>query len=403
MRILVVLLAALWAALTPAAAEDLRALARLDPVASRLADAGEGAVVELALSHAVPWRVRTLADPPRLVLDFREVDWAPLPQVPRDGARIGAARGERLADGWSRLTLELAGPHPVELAEMRTSAPGPVLVRVRLGPAAPAAFAAQTADAALAEGPGLPVPAATLAPRRRGEGPLVVVLDPGHGGIDPGAEHGGISEADLMLRFARELREALLRDGRFRVVLTRDADVFVPLDARVAVAHQAGADVFLSLHADAVPEGEATGATIYTLAETASDAAAAALAERHDRDSLLAGVDLKGQDDLVARVLMDLARTETAPRSERLAEALVAGLRAGGLRLHRVPRRAAAFSVLRSPDVPSALIELGYISSAADRARLGDAAWRARMAAAIVAALADWAVADAAEAALLRQ
>ncbi|MFN6977769.1 MAG: N-acetylmuramoyl-L-alanine amidase, partial [Gemmobacter sp.] len=205
------------------------------------------------------------------------------------------------------------------------------------------------------------------------------------------------------LQFARELADQLRRDGRFTVVLTREADVFVPLDGRVAIAHAAGADVFISLHADALAEGEATGATVYTLAEAASDAAAAALAERHDRDSLLAGVTLRGQDDLVARVLMDLARTETAPRSDRLADTLVAALRAAGLRLHRVPRRGAAFSVLRAPDIPSVLVELGYLSSAQDRARLSDAGWRQRMAAAMVAALADWAVADAAEAALLRQ
>jgi N-acetylmuramoyl-L-alanine amidase len=387
-----------------AQAQGFSALARLDPAASRIADSETGVTVELALSRAVPWRVRIAEAPPRLVLDFREVDFAPLPRVPRAGARVTEARGGRLADGWSRLVLVLDGPYPVAAAEMRTSHDGAALVRVRLGPPDAAAFAARAAEPDPADWR-LPAPAVTPPPRPRqtGDRPLVVVLDPGHGGIDPGAEHGGVTEAALMLQFAGELRERLLRTGRFAVVMTREADVFVALDTRVAIAQSVQADVFLSLHADALAEGEATGATVYTLAEEASDAAAAALAERHDRGSLLAGVDLRGQDDLVARVLMDLARAETAPRADRLAEAMVGALREAAVPLHRQPRRGAAFSVLRAPDIPSVLIELGYLSSARDRERLTDPAWRGRLADAIVAALSDWAVADAAEAALLRR
>ncbi len=133
-----------------------------------------------------------------------------------------------------------------------------------------------------------------------------------------------------MLTFARELKEALVRDGGRHVVMTREEDVFVPLETRISIARAAGADVFLSLHADALAEGEAVGATIYTLSDEASDEASATLAERHDRDDLLAGVDLTEQDDLVAGVLMDMARTETAPRTDRLAEALVARDPGGG-------------------------------------------------------------------------
>ncbi|MFN3293630.1 MAG: N-acetylmuramoyl-L-alanine amidase, partial [Gemmobacter sp.] len=228
-------------------------------------------------------------------------------------------------------------------------------------------------------------------------------LDPGHGGIDPGAERDGHSEARLMLTFARELKEALLRAGGFRVVMTRETDSFVPLETRVALAHAAQADVFLSLHADAVAEGLATGATVYTLAAEASDAASAALAERHDRDALMSGVDLTGQDDLIAGVLMDMARTETAPRTDKLAAALVQAMRAQNLALHKTPRRGAAFSVLKAPDIPSVLLELGYMSSPPDLARLTDPKWRARMAGALVAGLSGWAAQDAAEAALLRQ
>ncbi len=186
------------------------------------------------------------------------------------------------------------------------------------------------------------------------------------------------------------------------MLLTRRDDSFVPLEARVSIARAAGADAFLSLHADAVAEGVAKGATIYTLADRASDSASQLLAERHDREDLLAGVDLTGQDDVVAGVLMDLARIETQPRADRLADALVEGLRAA-VGVHKRPRLEAAFSVLKAPDIPSVLVELGFLSSERDRARLTDPEWRARAAVGIRDALLAWASADAAEARLIRK
>jgi N-acetylmuramoyl-L-alanine amidase len=217
-----------------------------------------------------------------------------------------------------------------------------------------------------------------------------VVLDPGHGGIDPGAERDGQSEANLMLLFAREFQEVLRRDARFEVVMTRNDDSFVPLEARISIARHVAADIFLSLHADALSEGEAVGATIYTLSDEASDEASATLAARHDRDDLLAGVDLTAQDDLVATVLMDMARNETEPRTDRLAKALVQAIKAADLKMHRYPHQRAGFSVLKSPEIPSVLIELGFLSSARDLARLQDAGWRAKMAEALRQALINW-------------
>ena len=152
-------------------------------------------------------------------------------------------------------------------------------IELALVPTDAASFAAETARPDLPEW-ALPEAADLIAPMPEGTGPLVVVLDPGHGGIDPGAEREGISEAALMLTFARELKDVLVRDGRFRVVMTRDEDVFVPLETRTSIAREAEADLFLSLHADALIEGDAQGATVYTLADEASDEATAALAER---------------------------------------------------------------------------------------------------------------------------
>jgi N-acetylmuramoyl-L-alanine amidase len=159
----------------------------------------------------------------------------------------------------------------------------------------------------------------------------------------------------------------------------------------------------ISLHADALDSGEATGATVYTFATEASDEASARLAAAHDRAELLVGVDLAGQDDTIADVLMDLARTETEPRSAALAASVVGAIGAEGLILHRAPLKSAAFSVLKSADIPSVLIELGYLSSRADRARLVDPAWRARMARAIVAAVNRWSQEDAALRAQMRR
>lgn len=385
-------LALIWGGLA-AVAQDLTALARLVPEESSIRDSRGGIEVRLSLSQPVPWRVRLLADPPRLVMDFREVDWQGIGQVPRDGVvdlRAGVFR-----PGWSRLVAELPGPMVVESAGMTTGTTPRVEVTLRQASAEEFAAKAQAPEP---PGWALPKPADVPKAEARHDETFVVVLDPGHGGIDPGAERDGVKEADLVLAFARELKELLLRDGNTIAVLTREEDAFVPLETRISISRAAGADVFLSLHADALAEGEAVGATVYTLSDDASDQAGKALAERHDRADLLAGVDLTEQDDMVAKVLMDMARTETTPRVDRLADALVAAIQAQNLRMHRHPRQEAGFSVLKSPDIPSALLELGFLSSEKDLVRLQDPAWRAKMAAAVRDGLQAWAKDEAARA-----
>lgn len=397
MRAWLAALALIWA--SALAAQDLTAVARLDPAASQVEDVRRGVGVELALSQPVPWRVRVMDQPPRLVMDFREVDFGAIGALAEESDRVLSLRAGVYRPGWSRLVLELDGPYTVSEAEMTTG--NAARVSVRLARASAEDFAKRASQP---EPPGWALPPAALtAKAAEGRGPLVVVLDPGHGGIDPGAERGGMSEAQLMLTFARELKELLLRDGSFRVVMTREEDIFVPLETRITLAHEAGAHVFVSLHADALAEGEAVGATLYTLSEEASDVAGAVLAERHDRDDLLSGVDLTGQDDMVAKILMDIARVETMPRSERLSLALEAAIKAGDLTMHRHPRQSAGFSVLKSPDTPSILVELGFLSSPQDLARLQDAAWRGRMAVALRDGLKAWTREDAALKQLLRR
>lgn len=377
----------------PILAQDLSGLASLDAAHSDISASGDGIDITLALSQPVPWRVRLLDAPPRLILDFREVDWANLPSLPVDAEAIAGLRAGVFRPAWSRLVIALNGPMAVTRSQMSTQ-DGAAKITLRLDPAAAADFAKL---AKIPEPPEWQLPkSADIAPMPpKSGGPLVVVLDPGHGGLDPGAQAGGRDEADLVLSFARELKEALMRSGNFSVTLTREADVFIPLESRISIARAAGADVFLSLHADAVAAGDAVGATVYTLAKTASDKAGQTLAERHDRDDLLAGVDLSAQDDLVARVLMDMARTSTAPRTARLSASLATEISAAGIKMHRHPQQTAGFSVLKSPDIPSVLIELGFLSSARDLANLSDPAWRATMAGALRDGLESWAKGDA--------
>lgn len=393
MRVFLGVILGLWCLAATAAAQELSALARFDPAASHLRQDGEGLDLSLSISQPVPWRVRHRSDPPRLILDLREVDWTGIDRLALPEGRVASVRAGVFRPGWSRLVLELTAPMVVTSAAMETE--DGTRIALRLDPASEEEFARRAAQP---DPPGwaLPDPADLPLPPARGEGPLVVVLDPGHGGLDPGAEAEGYKEADLMLTFAREFKEALLREGGYIVVLTREEDVFVPLETRISIARAAGADLFLSLHADALAEGEAVGATLYTLSDAASERAAETLAERHDRDDLLAGVDLTEADDLVASVLMDMARTETAPKVDRLALTLRDAIKAEGLRMHRRPIQSGGFSVLKSPDIPSLLVEIGFMSSARDLARLTDPDWRARMARALVAGIGTWAAAEAA-------
>jgi N-acetylmuramoyl-L-alanine amidase len=380
-------------------------LARLDATDSRIVADGPGVSLRLALSQGVPWRVFTLDGPPRLVLDFREVDWrgaGATGLVATD--RVRGLRMGQIRPGWSRMVVDLAGPYPLDKAGLDVDPEsGRAELRVRLGRGAPERFAAASG---VPDSPGWDVapPADTAPPPPRdADGPLRVMIDPGHGGIDPGAEEGGLTEKALMLVLARELREALLRAGGFEVFLTRDTDMFVSLERRVALAHDAAADVFISLHADALTDARARGASVYTLSDSASDAASAALAERHDRADLLAGVDLSDSDDVVAGVLLDLARQETQPRAEALAQTLLEVFRSEGIPVLGRPLRHAGFSVLKAADIPSILVETGFLSDARDRRNLSDPDWRAALVTALRTGLARWHAQDRARAGLVRQ
>lgn len=401
-----IIIALLWAWASGVMAQEFGGLARIHADKSHISDSGsDGVQVQLALSQGVPYRLFTLAEPPRLVLDFQEVDWSGL----TSGAllqtdRIAGASFGSYVPGWSRMVLDLGRHLAIEQAGLRIDrATGAATLDVRLGEVEEGRFE-QLAGAPHDPRWDLPEPAIEAAPPRRdADEPLHVMLDPGHGGIDPGAETENTNEKTLMLAFARELREILLRSGDFTVSLTRNDDRFVSLERRIALAHRVGADVFISLHADALAEGLAHGATIYTLSEEASDAASARLAERHDRSDIIAGVDLSRSDDTVADVLLDLARQETQPRTEALAQSLAEGMAAQGGPMHRRPLREAAFSVLKAADIPSVLVELGFLSSPRDLKNIENPEWRAGMARGILSGLRAWRKADLMQRSLVRK
>lgn len=392
----------LWS--STAVAQELGVIARVDPARSTVTDRWFGKTeVTLGLSQGVPFRVFLLDDPARLVVDFKEADWSTLrpEMILPEAGRVAAVRFGPFRPGWSRLVADLAEPMvPVEIGMPVDVASGRATLEITLKTVNAEVFAAQAGapvDPAWPQALTLPRAPQTTEPDR-----FIVTLDAGHGGIDPGAERGEVREKDLMLAFARSLREVLLRSG-VDVVMTRDEDIFVPLETRVAIAHQAQADIFISLHADNLRQGGAKGATVYVLSKEASDAATAHLAARHNRSDIIAGADLTGSDDQVAGILLDLARQETEPRSLSLANTLIDGMQHAGGPMNRRPLRKAGFSVLKSADIPSVLVEVGFLSSDRDLKNLRDPVWRSTMVAGIAKAILAWRDSDAARAPLVRQ
>jgi N-acetylmuramoyl-L-alanine amidase len=216
----------------------------------------------------------------------------------------------------------------------------------------------------------------------------MVVIDPGHGGIDNGTRRSGQMEKTIVLEFSLILRDKLEKTGKYRVAMTRTDDTFVALGERVAFARARQAALFVSIHADALARGEGTaqGATVYTLSERASDARAARLAETENQADAIAGLDLSAEPKDVADILIDLARRETKTFSLQFAQGLVTQLKTAA-RLHQHPLKSAAFVVLKAPDVPSVLVELGFVSNKSDLKSLVSAEWRERSAAAIAQAV----------------
>jgi N-acetylmuramoyl-L-alanine amidase len=235
----------------------------------------------------------------------------------------------------------------------------------------------------IAAAPPATVPAAAPEPTQKpgvpADGRPVVVIDPGHGGIDNGTQSSGESEKNLVLAFGLALRERLEKTGKYRVVMTRDDDTFIPLNDRTKIARNLKAALFVSIHADALPraEGDAQGATIYTLSDKASDAEAQRLADAENRADAIAGFNLAEEPTDVADILIDLTQRETRTFSNRFAHLLMGEMKSS-VRMHKHPLKSAGFRVLKAPDVPSVLVEIGYVSNKGDLEHLVSEGWRSR-------------------------
>lgn len=373
-------------ALGVGAASEPSGLAQLGAGGARVVDEGGAVVLIVPLTQPVPWRVSALDGPPRIVVGFGDVVWSSAPEIASES--IADAVTGKVRPGWSELALVLREPLAVVSAEMSTAPDGLALLEVRLTPTTAEDFraAAEPAEARVVFDPGV-----------KDDGRMIVAIDPGHGGVDPGALAGDLVEADLVLAAAQRLKEVLLGSGRFDVVLTREEDVFVSLETRLTRARAAQADVFLSLHADALEYsggGSASGITVYRFPDRDADRADALLTERHEANDLLKGVDLTGTGDDVALSILEIARRDTAPRTQMLQHFLVEAFRAGEMQVNSRPDRQGAYSVLKSAEIPSVLIELGFLSSDRDRVRLAAEDWQQQAAVAVTEALMRWADED---------
>lgn len=352
--------------------------------------------VVVDLSAEPSWNSFVLDDPYRVVVDIDDAAWrlAARPDPPR--GLITSLRYGRFASDTGRLVLEFA--QPVIAAREFVLPPqaghGYRLV-IDLRPADDAQFAAARAKAAAQFAAPQPAEEKTVVPAGTPEPPperpgriFTVVVDPGHGGADPGAlGRGRTREKDIVLAVGKELRAALLGTGRYKVVMTRDSDRFIPLRERVRIARRAGADLFVSLHADAAAGRSVRGAGIYTLSETASDREAAALARRENQSDIIAGVDLsQSEDEVTNLILIDLVQRQTMNNSARFARVAVSEI-GKTIKLRRNPHRFAGFRVLRAPDVPSVLVELGFLTNADEERKLRSKDWQRRVAAGMVQAI----------------
>ncbi|MDG2243839.1 MAG: N-acetylmuramoyl-L-alanine amidase [Rhodospirillaceae bacterium] len=380
----------------------------------RLHDHGTHTRLVLELTESADFRVFQLTDPFRTVIDLSEIAWN-LPEV-ETVFRAGVVRDLRYGlfqPGQSRVVIDLAQPANVERAfVLAPTASTPWRLVIDLKPASEAAFLGQigpangrqvlkpqgqidstvepTENVSMANvqptNSGIPLPDKKPAVRRA-DRKRVIAIDPGHGGVDPGAIGvSGVREKDITLAAARQLKESLERTGRYKVVLTRTRDVSLRLRQRITISRRAAADIFISLHADSVGRPDVKGLSVYTLSETASDREAAKLAEKENKADLIIGMDLTNESSDVRNILIDLAQRESMNLAAHLAAKLISQLKRE-VTLLRNTHRFAGFAVLKAPDMPSVLLEMGYLSNRQEEKALRQKGYRQKLVVSITRAL----------------
>jgi N-acetylmuramoyl-L-alanine amidase len=366
--------------------------ADLFPVATDARLGGDNSRTRLImdLSRTIDVAAFTLADPYRVVVDLPQVTF----QLPaKTGASpkglVKAFRYGLVMQGGSRIVIDTTGPVRVDKAFVLESVDKqPARLVIDLVSIDRAAF---MRNLALEKPPVRANETKKAEPvKRPSDGRPLVVIDPGHGGIDNGTVAAtGEMEKQIVLDFAQALQAKLEKSGKYRVAMTRTDDRFVALGERVKFARTQGASLFISIHADALAsrnEADVRGATVYTVSDTASDAEAARLADNENKADAIAGVDLSSEPEEVADILIDLTQRETKNFSHHFARAVVSELKSAA-KLHKHPLKSAGFKVLKAPDVPSVLVELGYVSNKQDLKLMVSEAWRVKTADAVAQAV----------------
>jgi N-acetylmuramoyl-L-alanine amidase len=354
---------------------------------------------QLSLSDGVTAEIYTLANPYRVIVDLPDVTFKLPDGTGQTGSGlVRAFRYGLFAERKARVVLDTEGPVRIERASMTTAPAGRgVVFAFDMITTDPQSFGLGTgAEKAAIAAPPAPPPEADASPppasgKRKGK--AVIMIDPGHGGIDAGAvSAGNVLEKNIVLAVGKELGRQLAASGRYDVHMTRASDVFVSLDQRLSMSLAKGVDLFISLHADSLAEASVArqirGATVYTLSERASDEQARRMAEKENASDLVAGLNASEApgDDEVKGILIDLMKRETANFSADFSNSLIRKLKTA-TPLSRVPQRSAAFKVLKQTHAPSVLVELGYLSNPEDEKLLGSPAWHKKIAASITAAI----------------
>nr|WP_249794323.1 N-acetylmuramoyl-L-alanine amidase [Bradyrhizobium sp. BRP56] len=372
------------------------------PVASgaRLAGDAKQTRFILDLDRKIEFRAFPLADPYRVVVDIPQVDFQLAAGTGSAGrGLVKAFRYGLVMPGGSRIVFDLTGPVKIANSYVLDAANGqPPRLVLDFEEVDRTSFVQSLAPAsrpeskpAISESTTAIIPAVTsaaLPPVAVTDARPLIVIDPGHGGIDNGTQSGDQTEKNLVLGFGLALRDRIEKSGKYRVVMTRSDDTFIPLNDRVKIARSQSAALFVSIHADALPrrEGDAQGATIYTVSDKASDAEAERLAEAENKADAIAGVNLTDEPTEVADILIDLAQRETKTFSNRFARLLMDEMKTT-VRMHKHPLKSAGFRVLKAPDVPSVLVEIGYVSNKGDLEHLVSESWRNKAVGSMVQAI----------------
>jgi N-acetylmuramoyl-L-alanine amidase len=366
------------------------------PVASDARIAGDEKQTRfvLDLDRKIEVRAFVLTDPYRVVLDIPQVAFnVPVGTGTSGRGLVKAFRYGMVMPGASRVVMDLSGPAKIDRSYVLDAANGqPARLIVELAATDAAAMkdlSKQGAVPDLRPAIASDTTSAAKVPAGPPDTRPVVVLDPGHGGVDNGTvATTGENEKDIVLEFAKSLRDRIEQGGKYRVVMTRSDDTFVPLADRVQIARKETAALFVSIHADSLPraEGDAQGATIYTLSDKASDVEAEKLAESENKADAIAGINLTEEPSDVADILIDLTQRETRAFSSRFAKTLMDQMKSVA-RLHKHPLKSAGFRVLKAHDVPSVLVELGYVSNKDDLHNLVSEAWRSKTAGSVNTAI----------------